>query len=401
MIAKLASVFLALSLLVPGSVLLATPAQAQTNLVVIDGGVHNISLKAIQSANGNIDVQKNFEILPEHVVSVHQFEDFTITPSSGMIDKVKVTDAQLKTTELQFNGNVVKPNLAVGSYLLDIIVSLNNGDKYAYETILVVLAPTQVFNQTNKQQVINTFVKVSVDIKIIFKDTPEPEPSICYFNPNDPRCDPVNGKCPDGWAMNEDGQCHPGGKCPDGYARVDDDETGTCYPERDIIRCENGAIVLKEDDCAIYDPPIVPLSNMTGAEQNTGESNMTEPTENSSARSSGSGGDNATEEPKDDVCLTSFGEDPAFCGKDQEFATNENGEPLDSICGGEPCTSSEKEDSTTSDEVPESESDSVPPSDEETEQEESNNDEPEVEETSDEEPEESESESDEGDSQFG
>ncbi len=86
-------------------------------------------------------------------------------------------------------------------------------------------------------------------------DDEEPLPSICYFEPNDaPECEPVDGECPNDWPMNEDGNCHPGGECPEGYGRVDDDETGTCYPDDDIINCDNGAIVLKEEDCAIYDP---------------------------------------------------------------------------------------------------------------------------------------------------
>ena len=205
----------------------------------------------------------------------------------------------------------------MGSYLLDIIITANNGDKYAYETILVVLAPTQVFNETNKQQVINTFVKVLVDTKIIFNDVKDPEPSICYFSPSDPRCDPdENGKCPKGWAMNEDGQCHPGGKCPDGYGRVDDDETGTCYPERDIVKCDNGAIVLHEEDCAIYDPPVTPTPEPTPT-----------PTPNPSL----------TEEPETPTPTPSPTEEP---------------EPLDSICGGVPCTASEKEAGTGSDPVP-------------------------------------------------
>ena len=63
-----------------------------------------------------------------------------------------------------------------------------------------------------------------------------------------------DGSCPNGWPRNEDGQCHPGGECPDGYGKVNDDETGTCYPNDYTIECDNGAIVLDEEDCAIHDP---------------------------------------------------------------------------------------------------------------------------------------------------
>jgi hypothetical protein len=307
-------------MLVPASILV-NPSQAlaqpQVNLAVINGGVHNIELKATQSADGSIKEQTNFAILPEDIVSVHQSKDFSLMVSSGMIESVKVTGVQLPTTELQLNGNVVKQNLAVGNYLLDIVVSMTNGDKHAFETILVVLAPTQTFTETNKQQVINTFVNVRVDTDIIFKDNPDPdpEPSICYFNPNDPRCDPnENGKCPNNWPMNEDGQCHPGGECPDGYGRVDDDETGTCYPDRDIVNCDNGAIVLHEEDCAIYDPPVTPTPTPTPEPQLKAEETPTPTPE-------------AETEPEPE-------------------------EPLDSNCGGVPCTASEKEDSTTSDPVP-------------------------------------------------
>lgn len=51
----------------------------------------------------------------------------------------------------------------------------------------------------------------------------------CLFDPSLPKCAPVDGECPDGYAMNEDGQCYPDKPCPVGYERRDDDETGTCY----------------------------------------------------------------------------------------------------------------------------------------------------------------------------
>ncbi len=52
----------------------------------------------------------------------------------------------------------------------------------------------------------------------------------CLFNPSLPKCAAIDGKCPDGFFMNEDERCVPEGGCPDGYHRVEDDETGTCYP---------------------------------------------------------------------------------------------------------------------------------------------------------------------------
>src|SRR3712207_7137409 len=37
---------------------------------------------------------------------------------------------------------------------------------------------------------------------------------------------PINGKCPEGFNMNEAGQCYPDKPCPPGYARADNDESG-------------------------------------------------------------------------------------------------------------------------------------------------------------------------------
>ena len=57
----------------------------------------------------------------------------------------------------------------------------------------------------------------------------EPPDDDCLFDPSLPKCAPIDGECPDGFAMNEDGQCYPNKPCPKGYERRDDDETGTCY----------------------------------------------------------------------------------------------------------------------------------------------------------------------------
>lgn len=72
--------------------------------------------------------------------------------------------------------------------------------------------------------------------------TPEPAPlpetnpeasqpdDDCLFDPSLPKCQPIEGKCPEGFLMNEDEQCFPDKPCPPGYAKIDEDETGTCYP---------------------------------------------------------------------------------------------------------------------------------------------------------------------------
>jgi len=52
----------------------------------------------------------------------------------------------------------------------------------------------------------------------------------CLFDPSFPKCVPgQNGLCPDGFNMNEDGNCFPNKPCPSGYAKLDYDETGRCW----------------------------------------------------------------------------------------------------------------------------------------------------------------------------
>ena len=86
------------------------------------------------------------------------------------------------------------------------------------------------------------------------KTTPGPEPTIpatategpdesCLFDASQPRCAPdESGNCPDGFNMNEDGNCYPEhSQCPDGYHSEEDDETGQCYP--DSQSCSPGYIL--------------------------------------------------------------------------------------------------------------------------------------------------------------
>lgn len=270
----------------------------------------DIPLKAIQRTSGNVEVQEDYSISPENVITVEQGKNIVLINSEGTISKVEAIDTKLEKTQLYFADNLVKADLPSGTYILSVIVQGGGGSEYGFVTILVVLAPTQTLSEVNIQNIINAYQTKDIDVRIIFEDDddnnnntpPEEEPSICYFEPNDaPECEPVDGECPNDWPMNEDGNCHPGGECPDGFGRVDDDETGTCYPDDDTIECDNGAIVLREEDCAFYDPPVAP------------------------------------EEPE---CGEGFVLENGVCAA------------LDSNCGGVPCTASDKEDSTTTDPIP-------------------------------------------------
>jgi hypothetical protein len=64
----------------------------------------------------------------------------------------------------------------------------------------------------------------------------------CLFNPSLPKCASSGGKCPEGYLTNEEGQCVPlVSKCPRGFHTVDEDETGTCYP--DANGCPDGTLM--------------------------------------------------------------------------------------------------------------------------------------------------------------
>jgi hypothetical protein len=85
----------------------------------------------------------------------------------------------------------------------------------------IILAPNTP--DLNPTQVIAHVVNIQVNVREeVFEedeeDRPAPEPSICYFDPNNEACDPLpGGGCPPGSHFNEDGRCIPDGRCPDGY----------------------------------------------------------------------------------------------------------------------------------------------------------------------------------------
>ena len=65
----------------------------------------------------------------------------------------------------------------------------------------------------------------------------------CLYDTSLPQCQPVNGKCPDEYGMNEDDQCFPlhSNGCPDNYHSHEDDESGECFSND--ISCESGYVM--------------------------------------------------------------------------------------------------------------------------------------------------------------
>ena len=70
----------------------------------------------------------------------------------------------------------------------------------------------------------------------------EPPDNDCLFNTELPKCATIDGKCQDGYGMNEDGRCFPEhSECPDGYHGHEDDESGECI--RNNIPCSQGYVM--------------------------------------------------------------------------------------------------------------------------------------------------------------
>jgi hypothetical protein len=67
----------------------------------------------------------------------------------------------------------------------------------------------------------------------------------CLFNTELPKCASTDGKCPDGFGMNEDDRCFPQhSKCPEGFHTTEDDETGECNRNSE---CEGDDYLLDND----------------------------------------------------------------------------------------------------------------------------------------------------------
>ena len=89
----------------------------------------------------------------------------------------------------------------------------------------------------------NTLNETSQEGEEVVKTSNSQPDEDCLFDPSLPKCAPdENGNCPEGFAMNGDGQCFPRhDRCPEGYHSHEDDESGRCIP--DNISCDPGYIM--------------------------------------------------------------------------------------------------------------------------------------------------------------
>jgi len=99
----------------------------------------------------------------------------------------------------------------------------------------------------------------------------------CLFDPSLTKCAPdEDGNCPDGFGLNEDGQCVPNGGCPDGYHAVGDDESGRCIPNSDgcpsrmIFRPGKETCGNKDDVCRHY-PDLKECKDGNGSQDRSGK----------------------------------------------------------------------------------------------------------------------------------
>lgn len=69
----------------------------------------------------------------------------------------------------------------------------------------------------------------------------------CLYDTSLPQCTPVDGKCRDGYNMNEDGRCFPEhSRCPNGYHGHEDDESGECISNN--TPCSQGYVMTVMDN---------------------------------------------------------------------------------------------------------------------------------------------------------
>jgi hypothetical protein len=89
----------------------------------------------------------------------------------------------------------------------------------------------------------NTLNETSQEAEEVVKTLNSQPDEDCLFDPSLPKCAlDENGNCPEGFAMNGDGQCFPRhDRCPEGYHSHEDDESGRCIP--DNISCDPGYIM--------------------------------------------------------------------------------------------------------------------------------------------------------------
>src|SRR5918994_561209 len=210
-----------------------------------------LSLLTAQSANVSAQQQPITAATPfEQLAQGQPQQQTTGTPPGTIL----LTTFPNGTSKAQFvNGTTVQVLNGVGYLVLDPSASAAAS---AYATAPV---SNTIVNR------IYQAIAIAIGIIINNNTTPQPAPlpnqtepegpdQDCLFDPSLPKCTPGPEGCPEGFGTNEDGQCFPLGGCPDGYHSVEDDESGTCYP--DDIPCPDGQVRSDEGNyCIVPEGP--------------------------------------------------------------------------------------------------------------------------------------------------
>jgi hypothetical protein len=266
-------IFLALTLLVPGNVLVFAQQQNDVPVQVFAvglGTIHEIELRATEVNGQQVNVD-NFIVKPESVVQIQSGNNLQVftTAADSPIENVRITNTLGQMTELVL---LQQPNVyslsgvSAGVYVLDIIVRTNQG-LAVYETMLVILKEGE--QPKNSTEIVNIWIKVSTNVKTIIKfprednqtkgnqtednqtgtieipdpvivdnqtkPIPEEESPIC--TPDGPECPP----CPEGVEA---------GWCADEDERQDTDDGLDSIPkeEEEVTNEEDGEIVEEEEE---------------------------------------------------------------------------------------------------------------------------------------------------------
>jgi hypothetical protein len=267
---KLVVIFLAGVLLTTATVTssygqadLAQPVQSQVGLpntmfISANSTVHELPLKAMNT-NGQVSKVSGFKIDMAKVALIRpsspNINAFSNDPSLTMVGaKIRANEQGI---DLQGTANTYSlAGLAQGVYTLDVIAQKGN-NQGAYETILVIGPAITPQIQNVVQQKIVQETNIDIDnTKVIFENNTKPpkqgDKDSCLYDPSLPECSPINGECPEGFNMNEDGQCYPDKTCPPGYWRADDDESGACVP-RTVAAAQLDESILPPCDGSLQD----------------------------------------------------------------------------------------------------------------------------------------------------
>jgi hypothetical protein len=219
-----------------------------------DENAKEMELKATKE-NGETTREDDFEITLDNVISIEQEGKVRVFATDNSVSFTKARTIDInddgQNIDISSSGEISFAGYSPGVYTLDVIVD----DRLAFECIVAIGEQSaEDIRRVIERE--NTSETIEIEIVTIFEFPKDKQKrkildkeKICLYTPQHPICQPENGKCPDKWSMNEDGQCFPRHiKCPNGYWRADDDETGAC------VKIPENPIYAPDDPVCVNDP---------------------------------------------------------------------------------------------------------------------------------------------------